>query len=494
MFRFSLMLLIVVNSSLSSVAQFTDRVWCFGDSAGITFSGGNATPSSSKVVSRGTSASISDSSGNLILYGYPLNLSEYAGVLYNGNHEMLVNGDSLHCSPVYQDMLIVPFPGNIQKFIVFTINISTGPHTGIYYSEVDMSAFSGQGAVITRNNQLTNIKPIDCITAVKHGNGRDWWILSKQGGTFANNSYYKYLLTPSGISGPAIQNIGPILLGGFTRLRFSPAGTTLMVTTHAGSIDKFEFDRCSGVISNHQHIDQNVLNQMIGNEFSGNGRFFYVSNSDNWFTPFEVYQYDLNAPNITLSKTLVYTDSVTSDSVSGGLMQRGYDGKIYIGTIGYPSFPYPPSAFNIYNQYLSFIRDPDSLGIPCGVIKQGYYLGGMGRSYWGLPNNPFYELESLTGSTCDTLTSLLNQYETGEIIIYPNPTSEVLTVKTANYQFYDKAPHAIIYDISGRRITSFQLTNFSTTISLGNLIQGTYLLIVEYRNVIVHREKIFLIR
>ncbi|MEO8146281.1 MAG: T9SS type A sorting domain-containing protein [Bacteroidia bacterium] len=82
------------------------------------------------------------------------------------------------------------------------------------------------------------------------------------------------------------------------------------------------------------------------------------------------------------------------------------DDKIYFATnwydgINFP-FPYPDTAFNIYNTYLGVINAPDSLGDSCNFQPYSFYLGGN-RSYAGLPNNPDYDLPRDSGSVCDTI-------------------------------------------------------------------------------------------
>jgi hypothetical protein len=54
---------------------------------------------------------------------------------------------------------------------------------------------------------------------------------------------------------------------------------------------------------------------------------------------------------------------------------------------------------------LSVINYPDSLGFACGYAPYSFYLGGK-RTYYGLPNNPDYDLGSLIGSPCDTLVGI----------------------------------------------------------------------------------------
>jgi hypothetical protein len=38
----------------------------------------------------------------------------------------------------------------------------------------------GLGAVTQKNVQLQSFQQVDCINAVKHGNGRDWWVIFRK--------------------------------------------------------------------------------------------------------------------------------------------------------------------------------------------------------------------------------------------------------------------------------------------------------------------------
>ncbi len=48
---------------------------------------------------------------------------------------------------------------------------------------------------------------------------------------------------------------------------------------------------------------------------------------------------------------------------------------------------------------------PDSIGSSCDYQPFSFYLGGK-RTYYGLPNNPNYDLGPLAGSSCDTITGI----------------------------------------------------------------------------------------
>ena len=86
-------------------------------------------------------------------------------------------------------------------------------------------------------------------------------------------------------------------------------------------------------------------------------------------------------------------------------------------------YPYPDSARNVYNENLSVINYPDSLGAACNLQPFSFYLGGK-RTYYGLPNNPNYDLGPDSGSVCDTLTvgiaeNLLTKHAKLYIYYYP---------------------------------------------------------------------------
>ena len=62
---------------------------------------------------------------------------------------------------------------------------------------------------------------------------------------------------------------------------------------------------------------------------------------------------------------------------------------------------------NIINKNLSVINAPDSIGVACEFQVYRFYLGGK-RSYAGLPNYPDFDLGSLVGSICDSLSKSIS--------------------------------------------------------------------------------------
>jgi hypothetical protein len=404
-----LILIIAINPAL---AQNRNSIWCFGDSAGIDFNNlSSPAPIHSTLKSRGSCASISDTNGQLLFYssydadvylsgGPPF----YNGEVYNRNHNLMVNGDSIVMALWYMENIIVDNPAFINQYYLFSTGV-TGNY-GLYYSTIDMSLDSGRGAVVQKNVQLLPYAADDGLTCVKHGNGRDWWVIFRKNGAYAgwyDNRFYKYLVSPAGINLVDSQGIGSQDLSGFMRYVFNKTGDKLAMVMYDGLIETFDFDRCTGTFSNHQIIRQLGSSQdaLWSCAFSPNGRFLYVSSG--WVAS-TLIQIDLQNPQPWNSCDTLYVEN--NITYSGGALRLAPDDKIYWTNNWYDGFnfpfPFPDSVFNSYNTNLSVINSPDSLGNASNFTAYSFNLGG-GRTYLGLPNNPDYDLPKLTGSICDSL-------------------------------------------------------------------------------------------
>lgn len=209
-------------------SQMQGSVWCFGDSSLANYSDTSIiTTGICKVKSRGSCASISDSLGNLLFYcSYDPSVF-WAGTdpvkAFNSNHQLLMNGDSMKGGGLYNEITIVPMPDSANKFYIFYIGVLLDE--GLYYATVDMSANGGNGAVEQKNIQLQNFPMVDCLTAIKHGNGRDWWILFRRSDSaIPNNEFHSYLVTPAGISDYSVQFIGSFQKTNLGDISFSRQG------------------------------------------------------------------------------------------------------------------------------------------------------------------------------------------------------------------------------------------------------------------------------
>ena len=157
-------------SSLSVFGQGEKNNWYFGKGAGIVFTDGTPTATSSRLFTEEGSASLSDKDGNLLLYTNGI-------TVWNRNHKVMPNGNGLMGGKSStQSALILPKPGSESIYYIFTTDIQAQSN-GLRYSVVDMSKDNGNGDIVTRNNFM--IAPAtEKLTAVRHSNGRDWWVLA----------------------------------------------------------------------------------------------------------------------------------------------------------------------------------------------------------------------------------------------------------------------------------------------------------------------------
>lgn len=281
---------LMISSSLS--AQFTNWNWAFGDSCGMRFNSiGIDSNYITSVNARGTCASISDINGDLLFYSsspdyttYVTGSSNQYGVLFSSNGLTMQNGLNLKSSGWYNEMVILPDPGNINEFYVFTAGITSSTNPGLRYSKVDLSQNGGFGAVTQKNMMLDPMQINDGIIAVKHGNGRDWWLIYKHGFP-QNDSICRVLVTPNGVSLQPIQQIGTFMESSAYRMSINPAGDLIAGVSIRSVIELFDFDRCTGLLSNHRYIRNNIGSQddkefYWSVEFSSSGRYLYVATAD----------------------------------------------------------------------------------------------------------------------------------------------------------------------------------------------------------------------
>ncbi len=104
------------------------------------------------------------------------------------------------------------------------------------------------------------------MTATKHGNGRDWWVVVHQ---FRTGNSFRFLFTTNGIQGPWIDNLNTWRNNYFGQAVFSQDGSKYAYYEPFGDMDIWDFDRCSGLFSNQIHIainDSCLLQINTGNK------------------------------------------------------------------------------------------------------------------------------------------------------------------------------------------------------------------------------------
>jgi len=372
-----------------------------------------------------TNASFSDSSGNLLFY---CNGNE----LFNWKHKLVENGGSLagegECRDqnLPQGIVAFPLPDTDNQYVFITaslealIDVNIYTITNMYYNVVDMNANNGEGELIIRQEPfLQDTLTQGKITACKHANGRDWWLIMFK---YDSNEYYKILFTSNGVESIELSQSDLPVFAGLGQAVFSPNGTNYahiggISLSAGGYIDIFDFDRCTGELSNqiqeHFSISQSGS---YGAAISPSSQFLYCAIRNH------IFQYDLWSLDILASKDTV---AIHDGYVENGflstiffLMQLAPNGKIYITT---------PSD----GHFLHVIHQPDEAGIACNVEQRGLEWPTWKKIT--IPNFPHYRLGPLEGSPCDTLIVSVEEINgQSQLQIFPNPVSQSLHVKTDN--------------------------------------------------------------
>ncbi len=392
-----------------------NNYWVFGDSAAINW----INPQSpqffrSNVKSRcGTVSLYNDTFGLYLYANYNKVQSVNFGKLciYNKYNSVLSNSDSVYGEDWYHSLLLLPQPGNDSISFLFSVGVVGIAPYGLHYSIINHKANNDSGIVVQKNIQLNNLPAFDGLTAVRHGNGRDWWLIFKRyippPSLIYNNDFYVYLLDSSGVSGPLIQSIGTLHIDNGGQLLFTKNGLKTLLVTFNGLIELYDFDRCTGNFSNFVNIQPyqwpGIIPWYSSCALSPDETKLYVSafSQNSTITSVDsLFQFDLTAPDISASKTPIFW--MPNRTIGMGSLRRAPDNKIYLGSSFENYYPYKDTSYNVYNTHLSVINQPDSLGFACDFQPFSFYLGGA-RTYYGLPNNPDYELGAWVGSPCDTL-------------------------------------------------------------------------------------------
>lgn len=344
---------------------------------------------------------MSDENGDFIFYSNGLKIND-------NNDELMLNGDTLNAGPLVnsiigcqtcgyylgKSMLCLPF-SNVGLYQIVHLVREAGQTPNIptlLITAIDMSQNNGDGVIASKNVEVISSNAIESPVSSRHANGEDWWIIVPE---VYDSLYWQLLLTKNGVIQVTPQKIGGYPLpttnttnGG--QNTFSPDGTKFIDYGSELGLRVFDFDRCTGFLSNPIHLafPHPIENKpSVGVAVSPNSRFLYACNAHT------IVQFDLWSNNLTASvDTVAFWDGNMDPTEATSYffdMLLGPDGKIYIGT---------PS---LYSKAIHVINYPNKKGDACDVRQR----------YIQLPNNedgdfplfPNYRLGPLDGSPCDTL-------------------------------------------------------------------------------------------
>jgi hypothetical protein len=202
-------------------------------------------------------------------------------------------------------------------------------------------------------------------------------------------------------------------------------------------------------------------------------------------TDSKLWQYDTWSPNIFTSKTLIW--QTPGPPWTAGALKRGPDDKIYFSCAWVPpngsnNYPYDSTEYFTENMNLGVINSPDSAGLACNFQPWSFYLGGK-RTYWGLPNNPDYDLPALAGSPCDTLVGIGDAppIQQAALNVFYHTAWEKAFINASNLK--GKNGKLLVYDMQGKIIHQeplrIQNGYYTKDLSMQGKAHGVYLVIVQ---------------
>ncbi|AII50404.1 gliding motility-associated C-terminal domain-containing protein [Hymenobacter sp. APR13] len=268
-----------------------------------------------------------------------------------------------------QGALLLRAPGDANRCYLFTVDQAENSlQGGLHYSIIDLRLNNGLGGLTSTLDQAvptpaTTQLLAEKLTAVRHANGRDYWVLVHG---WNDDAFYAYLLSPAGLaSAPVMSRAGRphIDPNGATNfqsalgyLRVSPNGLRIAAAISGLGVDCGTFNPATGRVSNVAALPVIPFLGYSGLEFSPDNSKLYVTDEFG-----SLRQIDL--------ATQIVTEFASTNPKALAL---GPDQKIYLGV--------PRDALGI-------IHEPNLPGLACRFQKQGLDVA-PGFTRLGLPNFP----------------------------------------------------------------------------------------------------------
>jgi PKD domain/Secretion system C-terminal sorting domain len=284
-----------------------------------------------------------------------------------------------------------------------------------------------------KDSVITTYRGLELSAPTRHANGKDWVFVlptipnvNAQGLIYLSDIIFRQEVWQTSDLGVVKTNqfieynwgwdtsiFRPNYVGVFSQKGFSPNGEKYYFCDVPGCM-VFDFNRCSGQLSNRKVIDipSNIsyLGQHVtthGANISPNNRFLYMTFTQGALptsgisfsssVPHYILQYDLEAPDIEASidtiaitgvfDSIIYPSPPYSSTANFGRFKSityGIDGKLWVSS-GWDN--------------LSYIEYPDSAGQACG-FKSRAIVAPMQSTHWRSFNQ---RLGPVDGSLCDTL-------------------------------------------------------------------------------------------
>lgn len=415
-----------------------------------------------------TMAGIYDDNGDILFYTNGCHL-------YNKFHEIIPNGENLNPGEIHDLVCddygyIAPKGATIVRFDDFP-NLYILIHTGVensishsvnygplYMTQIDYNPSTEKLSVISKNEIIIDAE-IDPFEIIKHGNGRDWWIITNQFGT-AN--YHKILLSPYGIEEHTIQTLGydfPFPPCRWQRsLSASPSGERLVRFSSRCGVQFLNFDRCNGELAEagFSYLEDNIY-AGGGSVFSKNSDYVYFS----WW--YQIIKVAFQNPPDTLNSSFI---PELGFGASFSNMYRDPSGRIFI---------HPQAAEPYLHLIENDLMDEDTALVSVEGLKLNK------RIQHTIPHYPNEKLGPLENSVCDSLLvdNIIELDVHKKLNLFPNPTNSSLKIITQlkgekEFRIFDAYGKVLKKMIIISNETDLDVSDFPTGIYFISIYQNGY--------------------
>jgi hypothetical protein len=354
----------LVLGNYKSHAQNEANIWWFGNKAGLDF---NTTPptvlnSTIPIFTYEGSATISDpTTGQLIFATDGITVWYPNGTVVPGGSGLKGNFSSA------QSALIVPNPGNVNQWFIFTANVNPPNGTPYGHNYYVVTRTGSTLAVGSVNALLGPTVSTEQLAALGDGAG-GYWIVTHGVG---NNTFYAFHVTSAGVvnTTAVTSNVGTAISATdfISSMKVNTCQTKIALTNlGAGIVEVYNFDNSSGSVTSLQYSKTGVSNP-YGLEFSPNDAYLYYGTLGG-----QLYQLDMSSGTSTLTGWVPPPNGVGNF----GQLQLAPDGKIYV-----------TSENTATNSYLGVISSPNSVYTSAGYSNTGLQIASVNSYYplLGLP-------------------------------------------------------------------------------------------------------------
>lgn len=403
----------ITNSNNIIYAQDYETTWFIGGGQSVNFSSGSPLPGGIPnflnpyyAINNGSppraTIAVSNATGDLqffvqiraVIGNNAFSYTNSAQKVFDANGQPFPNGTikaNLQGPTVHSgNPIVVPDPANNKKYFLFYVQ-----GDALLYSVVDMSLNNGMGDIDPNQKDImfTGYGIVIGYKVSAIAGCRNVWLVAR---SRIANEYLSFKIDENGVDAtPVISECGDLPVNTYIfngLMKASNNNEEIAVATISG-VELYDFEKCSGKLKNARLID---TMQSYGVCFSPDDSKLYVSHNTNYngFWQGEIYQYDLNQPDlqsITASKTIVMRNHLylttgmfpILDTGPFGDLKLGSDGKIYVGnnntktysnapcSIIYPPnhepIPLPSSSNCLFNQRLYVIHNPNQAGTACNA-------------------------------------------------------------------------------------------------------------------------------